>query len=651
MVRPAVARVPIMIGLMRRFLNTWVARVFFLILVVAFGVWGIGDMLRTLLHGRASNTAVATLDGQSIEGAAFQDQFQRALGRVQKALGGQEASPQIRREIASRTLDQMIAQVVLAHEVGRLGVVVPDPALRATVFAMPPFRGPNGQFDRTRFNAVLANNNLSEASFLQLMRADIAGREVQEAVRAGAVVPTTLLKQAFDVAEEKRVAAMVALPFAAAPAPPAPTEAQLRRFYALHPDRYSTPEQRRIQAVVLSTETIARGIAIPEANIRAYYDAHKADYVTPEKRSAQVIVAGDAATAQKLADQWKGGADWAAMQAAAKAAHATATELDSAAEADFPSTELGKAVFAAPAVGAISPLMKTGLGFDVVRVTAITPGSNRDFAQVKSEIHDRLAQQRAADQIYPDANKVEDALAGGDPLDKLPTGLGLAAVEGTLDAQGLTPSGQPAPIPGPPALRSKLIEAAFHTKPGEPPHLTEVPSAGGAPSSYYAVSVQHIVATAEKPFQEVAAQVRADWTEAMRSRAQNEAATTLLRAVQQGQMIAAAAAPAGGTVQVSPPIGRQANPPEGVPAELVGPLFTLKPGHATMVQTPTTFVVAQLTKIEEPDPTADPAGYAQLRQTLLGSAANDLEVSFIAGLRQRAHPRINTAQLDAAIRP
>jgi peptidyl-prolyl cis-trans isomerase D len=284
-------------------------------------------------------------------------------------------------------------------------------------------------------------------------------------------------------------------------------------------------------------------------------------------------------------------------------------------------------------------------------VAGITPGSSRDFAQATAEIRDRLAQQRAADQIYPDANKVEDALAGGDALDKLPTGLGLAAVEGTLDAQGLTPAGQPAPIPGPPALRSKLIEAAFQTKPGEPPHLTEVPSAAGAPSSYYAVSVQHIIAAAEKPFREVAAQVKADWTEAMRSRAQNEAATTLLRAVGQGQAIAAAAAPAGGTVEMSPPIGRQANPPEGVPAELVGPLFSLKPGQATMVQTPTSFVVAQLTKVEEPDPAADPAGYAQLRQTLLGSAANDIEISFVTGLRQRAHPRINPAQLDAAIRP
>ncbi len=640
-----------MIALMRRFLNTWVARVFFLVLVVAFGAWGIGDMIRTLLTGGASSTAVATIDGQAIEGAAFQDQFQRALGQVQKALGGQQASPLIRREIAQRTLDQMVAQVLLEREVTRLGIAVPDPALREAVFTMPAFRGPNGQFDRTRFNAILANNNLSEASFLALMRADMAGRQVQEAVRAGAVVPPILLAQAFDVAEETRIASMVTLPFDAAPAPPGPTAAQLRRFYALHPERYSTPELRRVRAVVLSTGTIAHGLDIPEADLRAYYAAHKSDYVTPEKRSVQVIVAPAAAAAQSLAAQWKGGADWAAMQAAATKAGATATELDAATPADFPSPELAKSVFAAPAVGAISDPIKTPLGFDVIRVTAITPGSSRDFAQVRGSIHDIIAQQRAGAAIYKDANAVEDQLAGGTPLDKLKTGLGLAAVEGTLDAQGLTPAGQPAPIPGPPALRTALIDAAFRATPGEPPHLTEVPGTGGAPSSYYAVSVLHVAPKAAKPFDGVTAQVTADWTRAMRVRAQNEAATTLLRAVQEGQPMDEAARPAGATVQTSPPIGRQANPPAGVPAELVGPLFSLKPGQVTMVQTPTAFVVAQLARVQEPDPKADPAGYGRLRNSLLGAEANDIEVSFVDGLRQRAHPKVNTAQIEAAIQP
>ena len=50
--------------------------------------------------------------------------------------------------------------------------------------------------------------------------------------------------------------------------------------------------------------------------------------------------------------------------------------------------------------------------------------------------------------MYDRANKVDDLLASGAPLDELPGDLGLAGVTGTLDAQGNTPDGTPAPIPG-----------------------------------------------------------------------------------------------------------------------------------------------------------------------------------------------------------
>ena len=51
---------------------------------------------------------------------------------------------------------------------------------------------------------------------------------------------------------------------------------------------------------------------------------------------------------------------------------------------------------------------------------------------------------KSADLIYDRAGKVQDALAGGTTLDDLPGDLGVAAVTGTLDAQGNTADGKPA---------------------------------------------------------------------------------------------------------------------------------------------------------------------------------------------------------------
>ncbi len=166
---------------------------------------------------------------------------------------------------------------------------------------------------------------------------------------------------------ETRIASVVALPFAAAPEPPAPTEDELRRFYANNPAQFSTPEQRRIRAVVLSPETIARGIEVSDEDARAYYEQHKGEFVTPERRSVEVVVAPSQEQAETLAARWKAGADWTAMQAAAAATGASAVALTDAPATDYPDQALAQAVFAAQP-GTVTGPDQASLGWQVFRV-------------------------------------------------------------------------------------------------------------------------------------------------------------------------------------------------------------------------------------------------------------------------------------------
>ena len=630
-----------MLALMRRFLSTWIARLFFLVLVAAFGVWGVGDVVRNL----GTSTAVATVAGQRIELPAVQQAFQQQMTQLTQMLGGRmQPTDDMRRSAAQQALDQLITEAALAAEQRRLGLVVPDIALRQAIFAMPGFHGPDGKFNRANFEQVLRNNNLTEDRFLALMRADLGQRELMEAVGAGAIAPDVLVHRLFDTRAEKRVAAMVELPFAAAPAPPPPTDAALHRWYDNHPDLYSAPEYRRIKAVILAPETVAKEVPVSDQDIASYYDAHKAEYVTAEKRSAQVLVAPGQAAAQKLAEQWKAGADWAVMQEAAKAAGASSAELDAASPGDFPVPDLAKAVFDASPDAVAGPVQTTA-GWDVLKVPKVVPGSSRTLDDVRAEIRARLAADRAADLIYERANKLQDLLGAGTSLDALPSDLGVAAVTGTLDAQGITPQGQTAPIPGAPDLRSALIAAAFQLKPGDPPTLTEVPAQAGSVSSYYAVAVENVTPPARKPFDQVQDAVHADWLRDAERHAQDEAATRLYTAVKSGGSLQDAAMAAGLPVQQTPPISRLAAAP-GVPSQLVAPLFGLKRGEPTMVETADGFVVAVLTAIEVPDPATDPVGYGQARDALNRAMVGDVTTSFALALRDRAHPRVNQQLLD-----
>ena len=78
------------------------------------------------------------------------------------------------------------------------------------------------------------------------------------------------------------------------------------------------------------------------------------------------------------------------------------------------------------------------LGWFVVKVAKISPGETRPLDEVKDELTKRILAERATDLMYDRANKIDDLLGNGTPLDHLPGDLGLVAVSGTLDAKGDT---------------------------------------------------------------------------------------------------------------------------------------------------------------------------------------------------------------------
>jgi peptidyl-prolyl cis-trans isomerase D len=633
-----------MLAFFRRFLSTWLAKLFFVVLVGSFGLWGVADVVRNI-GNTDDGSSVATVGGHKIDVAELQDASRRLLAQLIRQNGGTlSPTPEIRRGVAEQALQQLVIQAAFAVEVERLHVSAPDEAVRDATFNTRAFQSVSGQFDRATFQSVLRNNGLTEDRYLALMRTDIGQRQLVEAIRAGGVSPALLTKMVYEFQGEKRAADMVNLPFAAATQPPAPTQEQLERQYADNANDYSLPEMRRIKAVILSPETIARNVDVSDDEVHTYYEQHKNEFDKPEERSVQVIVAPNEATARNLATSWIAGADWDAMQKLASTANASAVELDDTAQAAFPSPDLAHAVFEAPANAVTGPVT-SDQGWQVFRVVKVTPGDQRSFDQAKAELRPRVALERATDLVYDRANKVQDALAGGAKLDELPSDLGLAAVTGTLDAAGNTADGTPAPIPGSPALRQALIARAFQMAPSDPSTLENAPD-----HSFYAVSVESITPPAKRPLAEVIDRVRDDWQRDARRHEQDVAATGLLTAVEGGATLADAAKAAGLTMRRTPPMGRN-QPAPGFPSALVQPLFGTPQDKPGMVEADQGFWVFVPVSIQKPDPAADPAAVDHVRLQLAGAESDDLEMTFAVALREHDKVTVNRRLLDSVAQP
>ena len=624
-----------MLSAFRTFAGTWPARVFFLVLVGSFATWGIADVVRNLGTG---NGAVATVQGHAITPQQFMAEYQASLRHLAERMPDPSQVPaQMRTQVARQTIQKLVTQEALAVQVRRLGVVVPDEAVRNAVYAMPDFQGPDGKFSEPALAAALASNNMTRAHFLDLVRADIAQNQLLQSVAASAGPSQVLTGLVFRYFNEKRRADLVTLPFAGRALPPAPPEAVLRRYYENNPARYTAPEYRHIKAVILSPDSIGRSLTVSDADLHSYFDAHKA-----EKRSLQVVTTGSAAVAARLAAQWRTGASWDAIQAAAKAAKASAGALDDATVQEVPSPELARAAFSATAGAVLGPLTEP-LGSYVLRVTAITPAKNPSFDSLKDSLRGKVASEKALDLIDARAQKLQDVFAGGAKIDEVPADLGATGAEGTLDAQGRTQEGEQAPIPVSGEARQQIIDAAFKTNKGDPIQPTEGPD-----HIWYAVSVDSITPPSRQPFEAVRARVLADWQADQMRHAQETEAARILGLVKGGQSLANAAWGTGLQMTHAPELRRD-QPAGAISAELAHALFTMKQGEATMVETNAGFLVAQLTGIIPADPKSDTLAMNQAQDGLRSALHDDYLQLYATAVRDAANPVIHGQAIQALL--
>ncbi|MDW8443724.1 MAG: SurA N-terminal domain-containing protein [Acetobacteraceae bacterium] len=175
-----------MLAAIRNSLNSWIVKALFLVLIASFAVWGIGDFVR----GTPAERSVARVGDAKVSLAEATEAYQRELAQLRRSLGGQfEPTGPVRQAIAEAALGRLLALRALDLEVERIGVVVPDEALREAVFSAEVFRGADGRFSRLQFQAFLRNQGLTERRFLELLRGDLARGQLVGSVRVGALGP------------------------------------------------------------------------------------------------------------------------------------------------------------------------------------------------------------------------------------------------------------------------------------------------------------------------------------------------------------------------------------------------------------------------------------------------------------------------------
>lgn len=621
-----------MLQFIRTYAGSWVVKILFVLLIVSFAAWGIGDMIRT---GGISST-VASVGKVDIDRAELDQEFRRQMERLRPMLGGNLTTEQARQfGLLDQSLSALVQRALYDQAARDAGISVGADVVRQRIAEEPAFRNAQNQFDANQFRSVLRNNQLTEDGYVALLRRETARDLVAGAVGAGVTPPKPLVQDLYRFRGERRVAEVVTLPNAAIGDVGVPDEAELTRYYEDHQVRFTAPEYRALSIAQLSADEIAKDIQIPDNELRAAYDERADELGTPERRTVEMVLADDEAKAKQIAEAAKA----KGLTAAAKDAGIDVITLDNVTRNELP--EIGDAAFAL-AQGAASDAVRSGLGWHVMTVTAIQPGATKTFEEARDQLLAKLRKEKAMDSLYSIANRVEDQLASGAPLEEVAQAQSLPIAKiAAVDSSGKAPDGKDA-APGRPNFAA-MVQTAFQLASGATSNLTEAPN-----NVFYAVRVDGVTPAAPKPLAEVRDQAVAGWQDDKRAKLAAERAQDIAAKLKQGSEAAAqdVASQSGASFAMTTPFTRDARSVEGLPGELVRKLFEVKPGETVTGATADSQVVARLKEIIPADPAASDATLATVESTVAQGLESDIMAQFGNALRNRYPVEVHRNRID-----
>jgi peptidyl-prolyl cis-trans isomerase D len=613
--------------------GSFVVKGLFVLLILTFGIWGIGDIFRN----RPTDTVIATVGEQSIRAEDLQEAMRREIERLSARFGAAIDIQQAKKlGVVDNVLDGLIDRSLLDQEAARLRLEVSDEVIRNTTIDNPKFRTPDGQFDRALFNAVLAENHLTEDQFVTMVRRDIPQDDLRQAVMLGATAPQSMVDLLFRYRNEKRVADIVSLPVADAGDVGQPSEAELTAFYDRHQDLFRAPEYRGFALASISPSDIAQGIEIPEARLKEEFDERQDEFQLPEQREVQQILAPSEDKVKEAAAALAAGKDWNEVATQIVGQNPETIELGLLKREELPRV-LADIAFELP-LNTPSEPVKTPLGWHILRVVKIEPAVTQTFEQVKPKLEAQLTHDEAVDRIYKVANRVDDALAGGMTLNDAAAKFELKKTEiAAADVNGHDPEGKPIALPIP---ASDVLKLVFATDEEQTSRVTESPDGG-----IFMVQVTKVTPPAIKPLAEVKEQAVAAWQDDKGREKVAKMAEELAAAVKPDTRLAAVAAEKGIKVTTSPPLSRRPSRGETTSPTLVAKLFKAKPGEVVTVADGAGSYVAQLDEVQAPESPSQSAA-EEVSRDLNQGMRTDLSAELTQALRARFPVEIRREAVD-----
>lgn len=346
--------------------NKMIAQGILALIILPFAFWGVDSYVGNMGGGND----VASVGGSKISVVEFQEALREQQDRLRPTLGGRDPALLESPELRQAVLDNLIQRRLLLLDAGKTHLSVSNEQLASFIASVPQLQE-NGVFSQQRYDALIAGQNKTKASFEANLRQDMTIQQAAAAIGNGAL-PGKATAERWLVAQldEREVSDLVLRPEPFLAQVKTTPEA-IRSYYEANQKKFELPEQVKVEYLTLSAATIQGSVQVPAEEVKKAVDA-VAKVRDEAKSRAEAVLAEVRKDPARFADLAKEKSDDTGSKS-------TGGDLGFFARGAMVKP-FEDAVFGMKK-GEISGLVESDFGFHIIKLTDIRKGQSSEERQ------------------------------------------------------------------------------------------------------------------------------------------------------------------------------------------------------------------------------------------------------------------------------
>ena len=397
-----------MLDLLRRNASGPFGLTLIILLVLAFSVWGIGDIFRNYDVG-----TLARIGDREVVSQEFLFRYNREITRISNELERFVSNEEARDSgIDIQILTNLLVEKTLNSSADKMKLRPSDKSLTERLKNTNSFRNAFNQFDKNVFNQVLRQNGINEDLFFTMERDSIAQAQIYRALFENLNISKEFSNLIHRFQNEDRSVEYIVLNTNTENVDSYEINNQeLLNYYNNNKDNYKSESKRDFTLLTLLKSEISSLIEVQEDIIKEIYENNLSDYETPEKRTYYVIPFNSSEEVNLALNNFKENNDinniivsrGLSVEDVLQSSLSLEEGLNDAISNE--AFEADKNILTGPVQGPFGPTL--------IYVTKIESSLKKTFLEVKEKIEQDYKSEETQDKIYEIYNVIEDQRAEG----------------------------------------------------------------------------------------------------------------------------------------------------------------------------------------------------------------------------------------------